>query len=102
MGNVNGSDRVLHSHSYLPWQITPSEVGLKPIAPLTGQNMPQTALKWSRICRGRMEGYILNSTVAFWHLGKFNNISIILYIDSRLMCMQILQKGRARFSTRLF
>jgi hypothetical protein len=34
MGNVNGSDRVLHSHGYLPWQITPSEVGLKPKKPL--------------------------------------------------------------------
>jgi hypothetical protein len=31
MGRVKRSDRVLHSHGYLPWQITPSEVGLKPI-----------------------------------------------------------------------
>ena len=30
MCNVNGSDRVLHSHSYLPWEITPSTVSNKP------------------------------------------------------------------------
>jgi hypothetical protein len=30
MCNVNGSDWVLHSHGYLPWQITPSEVSNKP------------------------------------------------------------------------
>ena len=31
MGRVKRSDRVLHSHGYLPGQITPSEVGLKPV-----------------------------------------------------------------------
>ena len=72
------------------------------MAPLADQNMLQTVLKWPRISRGSMKRYILKTIVAFWHLGKFNNISIILYIDSRLICMQILQRGRARFITKLF
>jgi hypothetical protein len=44
------------------------------MAPLAGQNMPQTALNWLMISRMSMKEIILNSTVARWHQSKFNNI----------------------------
>jgi hypothetical protein len=35
---VNGGDRVLHSHGYLPWQITPSTVSNKPYDLITSDS----------------------------------------------------------------